>query len=132
MDFVQSTARFFTEQWLTVFIGAAVAVFLYWKATSRRRALEAAYPDLPMVKPLPFLGNLLDSIRAKGQFHLQFAEYHRKYGKLFSFYSFTGKPALVVSDSEMVKQIMVKEFSSFHDRPVSAALLYELLPDSDS
>ena len=107
------------EQWVTVLIGALVLLLVYYWGTSKRRELEAAFPGVPGPKPLPFLGNLPDSIRHKGQFHLQFDEYYKTYGNLFSLFSFIGKPALVVCDPELIREILVKSFSSFRDRPVS-------------
>jgi len=70
-------------------------------------------------KPLPVLGHLLDTIKHKGQLHLQVHEYFLKYGKVFAMSSFLGKiPNLVIADPEMLKDIFVKEFDSFRDRPL--------------
>ena len=114
-----SFAFVLTEQWFSVFIGAVVLFLLYCWGTSKRRMLEAQFPGVPGPKPLPFVDNLFDAIRHKGQFYLQFDEYYKKYGKVFALISFTGKPTLAVNEPELIKQIMVKNFSSFHDRPVS-------------
>ena len=119
MDFVQNMSRVFADQWFSLLVGGTVLVFLYYWGTNKRRMLEAQFPGLPGPKPLPFIGNLLDLIRHKGQFHLQFDDYYNTYGKFFAMASFTGKPALVVAEPEVIKQILVKDFSSFHDTPVS-------------
>ncbi|KAH9380513.1 hypothetical protein HPB48_008448 [Haemaphysalis longicornis] len=39
-----------------------------------------------------------------------------EHGKVFGFYM-GEQPFMVVSDPEMVKQCLVKEFQAFHDRP---------------
>ena len=116
MDVAQTVLA---EQWFSVVVGAAVLFLLYYWGTNKRRMLEAQFPGLPGPKPLPFLSHLLDLIRHRGQFHLQFDEYYKRYGDLFAMFSFTGRPALVISDPELIKQILVKNFSGFHDRPVS-------------
>ena len=119
MDFVQNMSRVFADQWFSLLVGGTVLVFLYYWGTNKRRMLEAQFPGLPGPKPLPFIGNLLDSIRHKGQIHSQFDDYYKKYGKFFAMPSFTSKSALVIAEPELIKQILVKDFSSFHDRPVS-------------
>ena len=50
---------------------------------------------------------------------MQFKDYHEKYGNVFGMYLFGSTPTLVVADLEMVKQVYVKDFHSFRDRPVS-------------
>ena len=128
MDMLQYGARFFTEPWFGVFVSTALFLILIYRATNKRRMLEAQFPSLPGPKPLPFVGNLLDQIRYKGQIHLQFEEYVKKYGNFFAMFSslnefalfsVEGRPALIVSDPELIKQIMVKDFSNFQNRAVS-------------
>ena len=119
MDFItifQSTETL--SQLFTVIVGALALVIFYYWATNPRRKLETLFPNLPGPKPLPFLGGLLDSIKVKGQLHLLFDMYCKKYGKVFAMVSFTGEPGLVVTDPEIIRHIMVKDFTSFHDRPV--------------
>lgn len=54
--------------------------------------------------------------------HLQMDEYYRKYGKVFTV-TFIGRiPNLGVADPEMLKDIFVKEFDCFSERPVSYLL----------
>jgi hypothetical protein len=91
---------------------------LYWYGARKARLLEATFPGMPGPKPLPFINNVLDLITAKGQIHLHFDRYYKKYGKLFSV-NFFGSPGLVISDPEMIKDVLVKNFENFHDRPVS-------------
>ena len=40
------------------------------------------------------------------------------YGRVFGMY-FMKTPAVVVSDPYIMKEIIIKEFSSFYDRPVT-------------
>ena len=104
--------------WLAITLVIFSSVFLYLYGTHSARKLKNAFGDLPGPKPLPFIGNLPDAYKHKGQTHLQFDEYYRKYGRLFCLNSF-GNTALMVADPEMVKHILVKDFESFHDRTVS-------------
>ena len=118
MDFALKTLSA-PDRWLTISAGAITLFAVCYWATNPKRTLNARFPGLPGPKPLPIIGGLLDSIKVKGQLHLLFDAYCKKYGKIFSMVSFTGDPGLVVTDPEAIKQIMVKDFTSFHDRPVS-------------
>ena len=76
---------------------------------------------LPGPKPVPILGNLIDLFRDQGQMHKTVDRFVKQYGRVFGMY-FMKTPAVVVSDLQIIKEIMIKEFSSFHDRPVSTHL----------
>jgi len=70
---------------------------------------------IPGPTPVPFFGNSI-----KNQFNPNLIpkcqmEWWKKYGKVFGVYIFR-EPFLVVADPDMVKEILVKEFSKFHDR----------------
>ena len=106
------------NHWRTILILSIFLLVLYSLDSSR--SVKTRYGDICGPKPLPVLGHLLDTIKHKGQLHLQVHEYFLKYGKVFAMSSFLGKiPNLVIADPEMLKDIFVKEFDSFRDRPVS-------------
>ncbi|XP_071784952.1 cytochrome P450 3A13-like [Asterias amurensis] len=65
---------------------------------------------------LPVIGSL-HQIR-KG-FGSRFPEYNAKYGRVFGWYMFR-KTMLVVTDADIIKQIVVKDFSSFTNRKGSS------------
>lgn len=117
---------FLTTNWFSISLVVCTSIVLYfWGiAPFRRSTVVAAVGDLPGPTPLPFVGNIIDFIKYEGQFHLQVDHYYKKYGRLFTMFLFEKKPCLVISDPEMLKEIMVKEFHSFHDRPVSATSFY--------
>ncbi|XP_032225376.2 cytochrome P450 3A8-like [Nematostella vectensis] len=70
--------------------------------------------NIPGAPPRPFSGNLGDIQKYGGQ-HMALLEYRKRYGKVFSFC--TGKNVeVIVADPDMLKQILVKEFSSFRNR----------------
>ena len=107
------------EQWTTILIASIVLLVLYIWGIAPYLSLRARYGDIPGPNYVPFLGNILDTIRHKNQLHLQVDEYYRKYGNVFKMYFFGPTPCLVVGDPEMLKDIFVREFDSFSDRPVS-------------
>ena len=118
IEFLQGASGAMANHWQTILISSTFLLVLYFLASYR--SMKAWYGDICGPKPLPVLGHLLDTIKHKGQLHRQVHEYFLKYGKVFVMSSFLGKiPNLVIADPEMLKDIFVKEFESFRDRPVS-------------
>ncbi|KAL3842942.1 hypothetical protein ACJMK2_020915 [Sinanodonta woodiana] len=70
--------------------------------------------EIPGPTPIPFLGHLHHIIR-KG-FQDMDMEMTRKYGNCYGTF-FGNIPQLMVTDPEMIKQMLVKQFSEFTDRP---------------
>ena len=92
----------------------ALLLLVYWYGTCGFSVLKRL--NVPGPKPLPFVGNILD-VRKYGSVHLMLLDCVKQYGKVVAV-SFGRKPSLVVADPEMLKAIMVKEFSSFHNRMI--------------
>nr|XP_054758348.1 cytochrome P450 3A24-like [Lytechinus pictus] len=78
-------------------------------------------------RPLPLLGNILSCTKG---FYLFVYNCKEKYGKIYGFYLFR-RPVVVISDPDILKDILVKSFSKFtnHDqfflknRPLDQGLL---------
>ncbi|KAL9963555.1 hypothetical protein ACROYT_G027074 [Oculina patagonica] len=106
-------------QWQTILIASAILLLIVYVFgfVTFYRSMKTRYGDVPGPTPLPIFGNLLDMIRHKGQMHLQMDEYYRKYGKVFTVAIFGKTPSLSVADPDMLKDIFVKEFDCFSDRP---------------
>ena len=119
IEFLQGVSVAIVNHWQTILIPSIFMLVLYSLVSSR--SMKTWYGEnIRGPKPLPVLGHLVDTIKHKGQLHLQVHEYFLKYGKVFAMSSFLGKiPNLVIADPEMLKDIFVKEFDSFRDRPVS-------------
>lgn len=98
--------------WLALVAG--ILVFLCWQGLYHYNAMLGGSP-LPGPKPWPWLGNLLDVFKYDG-IHKMLLEYFCKYGRVYKI-CIGRTPAIVVCDPEIVKQIMVKEFSKFPNRP---------------
>lgn len=112
-------------QWQTILIASAILLVVYvlWGVIGCQSG-STRYGDVPGPRPLPLLGNTIDLLRHKGQIYVLIDEYYKKYGKVFTMRSFGPHPNLVVGDPEMLKDIFVKEFDSFSDRPVSSVLSF--------
>jgi len=82
MDLITELIQFFTDHWFTFAIASIIALLLFRFGTKRSRQLKP-YSHLPGPKPWPFLGNLPDAMKARGQDYLLFDKYYKKYGKLF-------------------------------------------------
>ena len=90
-------------------------VFIYWFGYGRFQHFKKDRLKGPI--PTPFLGNILDFAQCKWQLHLMVDNYYKKYGGVFGMY-INSSPTVVVSDPDMVKQVLVKDFAKFHDRQV--------------
>ncbi|XP_078377237.1 cytochrome P450 3A24-like [Oculina patagonica] len=86
--------------------------FLYWYGT--RGFADLKKLNVPGPKPVPFLGNFLEA-RKYDSLHLMFLDYAKKYGKVFAI-CLGRHPSLVVTDPELLKQIMIKDFPNFRNR----------------
>ncbi|XP_025103431.1 cytochrome P450 3A5-like isoform X5 [Pomacea canaliculata] len=68
---------------------------------------------IPGPKTVPFLGNATDFM--KQSFIYTLLDWRKQYGHVFGIF-FVSKPMLVVSDLDIVKEILVKDFNNFVDR----------------
>lgn len=78
---------------------------------------------VPYVKPGLLFGNLKDSFLAKKTIGECYQEIYwkldgYKYGGAFKF----SQPELIIRDPELIKNILVKEFTSFHDNAIHVDL----------
>ncbi len=81
-----------------------------------RRALYSTWERLGVKGPKHtslLLGNLWQ-ILSQGRFKL-YREWTQRYGKVFGYYE-GGQPLLVVSDPDITKEVLIKQFSKFDER----------------
>ncbi|CAL1538784.1 unnamed protein product [Lymnaea stagnalis] len=69
---------------------------------------------VPGPAPVPFFGNTMD-LYGPDSSKAAYAKWHSHYGRVYGIYFFR-HPALVVTDPELMKQILVRDFNSFRDR----------------
>ena len=98
--------------WLALTFGFLVLV--YWQGLLRYNSILGGSP-IPGPKPWPWIGNLLDIFKYGG-IHKMFLNYFYKYGRVYKS-CFGRSPIIVVTDPEIVKQILVKDFHKFPNRP---------------
>ena len=89
-----------------------VLLFLYCYGT--RGFADLKKLNVPGPKPLPFLGSFLH-LRKYNGLHLLCVDYVKKYGKVFAICLGT-RPTLVITEPELVKQIMTTDFQKFCNR----------------
>ncbi|KAK7504878.1 hypothetical protein BaRGS_00003906 [Batillaria attramentaria] len=68
---------------------------------------------IPGPRPVPLLGNNLQTARQPP--HKSFEQWLKMYGRVFGIYQGV-RPQLVVTDLDLLREIMVKNFSNFVDR----------------
>lgn len=123
MVVIEAFRVFLSSNWFIIPLSASLLLVLSLLGFS----IYQAYCVIP-ARPLPsvsFLRLLVDSIKFKGQSHLQFDEYYRKYGRNFSTIFFGKLSVVMVNEPAMLKEIFVKEFQNFHDRPVSSVVEWQ-------
>ncbi|XP_038067034.1 cytochrome P450 3A6-like [Patiria miniata] len=70
---------------------------------------------IPVADYIPFFGNILQ-FRHGVQF--TWTEYVKKHGRVVGMYDFR-RPVLIINDPDILKNVLVKNFSSFHNRRIS-------------
>lgn len=105
----------------TIIVGSVIVFIIYRLSTRQSRKLEKTFPNIDGPKPWPLIGDLPSVIQAKGQIHLLFDGYYRQYGRLFKA-DFFGQTGLVISEPGMLREILVKRFDCFYNRPVSISI----------
>ncbi|XP_076441786.1 cytochrome P450 3A24-like [Babylonia areolata] len=74
---------------------------------------------VPGPKPSPFIGNLTE-FRKMGGYKVSL-HWSKKYGKTFGIY-FMRNPMLLTTDTEILKEVFIKDFTSFPDRTIDNPL----------
>ncbi|XP_076416471.1 cytochrome P450 3A21-like [Peromyscus maniculatus bairdii] len=95
--------NFAMETWALL---ATILVLLYLYGTSSHGLFKKL--GIPGPKPLPFVGTMLNYRRGISKYDI---ECHKKYGNMWGLYDGL-LPVLVITDADMIKNVLVKEFYS--------------------
>jgi len=90
-----------------------VLLLIYWIGVKDYSLIADVSVNGP--KPWPYVGNLPDILKYGGM-HKMLWEYFRRFGRVHKLY-LGRRPGFAITDPEMVKQITVKEFHKFRNRP---------------
>ncbi|KAJ4428842.1 hypothetical protein ANN_25835 [Periplaneta americana] len=99
--------------WLLLLMGLGLLLY-YWGMSTYRRFTK---PEVPHLKPLPFIGNLGTMMLKNMSFHDLMSKYYNGlkdhgYGVFFMF----RQPTVMICDPELIKAVAVKDFEYFTDR----------------
>ena len=111
-DALQTLQDISFTTWLAIILG--LLIFIYWQGVQRYYSILGSSP-LPGPKPWPWVGNLPDVFKYGGMHKMLLNNFY-KYGRVYKL-CIGRTPAIVVTDPEIIKQIMVKEFWKFPNRP---------------
>ena len=114
MDILEHTLIAAKEHWFILSCLFLVFV-IYWHYVTTYTQLKDL--GLPGPSPLPIIGNFGRVMRNINSMHELQRKDLKTYGKVYGVY-FLKTPIIAVSDPEILKVILVKEFEKFHDRPV--------------
>nr|AFJ11398.1 thromboxane A synthase [Penaeus monodon] len=100
----------------TLLLSSVVLYFYRWVRERRQYHSIFSKMGVPYVKPHILYGSN-HQLRGKGILSSEvIGKWVKKYGKVFGYY-IGWKPTLVVSDLDMIKDILIKEFHNFANRP---------------
>nr|CAD7434716.1 unnamed protein product [Timema monikensis] len=109
---------YFNTPWLDELVLISLAFILlkiYWFTTARHD--HWIKRGIAFVKPLPFFGNLKDVVFLKSSRGEVMKDlYNKLEGEPFGGVFFFSNPILIVRDPELIKSILVKDFSHFQNR----------------
>lgn len=108
---------------VTVTLSVVLLALLKWYSTSafsRLRKLGIRHPE-----PSPFVGNLMFFRQGFWESHLELRE---RYGPLCGYY-LGRRMYIVISDPDMIKEVLVENFSNFSNR-MASGLEPKLIADS--
>ena len=119
MDIIRECLTAAKEHWIILTL-LFLAILIYWHYVVTFTVLK----DLGLrgPTPLPIIGNMLDVVLYGKTFHESQLKNLKSYGRVLGYYLLK-TPSVIVSDPEILKVILVKEFDKFHDRPVCSYVL---------
>ena len=115
MEFLREILNAAREQLIIVTL-LLLVILVYWHYQVNYTVLKKL--GLPGPSPIPLIGNAMSFIWNAKTWHRELCNERKMYGKVYGLYLLK-TPTVVVSDPEILKVILVKEFEKFHDRPVS-------------
>ena len=104
-----------------IFIALFTTAVLLFVLNRKQRYTYFERLGIPGPKPSFFLGNL-GQMRTLGAFESE-KYWKKKFGKVYGIF-FGPSPTLIVSDEEMLREILVKQCENFYDRPSSKCYFF--------
>lgn len=108
----------FTSSWLAGTLFLLACSYLLWYKLLTRNFGYWRKRNIPFIKPQLFFGNFGDVFLYKTHIgeHLGNLYMKMKKHRFFGIFIFS-KPVLIITDPNLVKAILVKDFNTFSDRP---------------
>lgn len=93
---------------IVIYVYFKLVLYTYW----RKKGIPYLEPTVPV-------GNFLDLVRKRCHVGESFAHGYEKLksNRVFGMYTFH-KPCLIIADPDLIRHVLTKEFTSFHDRGV--------------
>lgn len=95
----------------TLVIGFTTVLLFLWYSTIKQNYWKKL--GVPYVKPLPFLGSILENINEP--LHELESKRYKKYGRLYGYYE-GNSPLLSIGEPKILRDILVKDFHAFTGR----------------
>ena len=122
MDVIMGGLAVLQQHWvLTSVLVFSILVYLHYVATFS----EIKKLGLPGPTPWPIFGNSIGFLLMRKPLHEFFGSLVKQYGNICGIY-FLKEPGIIVSDPDIIKSILVKDFEKFQDRVVSMPFMFTL------
>ncbi|RWS21725.1 Cytochrome P450 3A24-like protein, partial [Leptotrombidium deliense] len=104
----------------------SVTVIVYYISWRKRLMSVLQKHGINGPKPHLIYGNLLDF---KKEINVKLVDrWLKEYGPVFGYYT-GGRPVVITTDPELLKQVLIKDFKTFHDRNVPKELSSTPIPE---
>ncbi|KAL8590475.1 hypothetical protein ACOMHN_011688 [Nucella lapillus] len=109
-----------------VLVASVVSLLLYWIWKTQEKFKQFEKIGLPGPKPNFFMGNM--KVLMKTGFFECFTEWGKTFGKCYG--AFLPNPTVVVSDPDLLRDLMVKQFAHFPNRTRQKIMQYKPWEDN--
>ncbi|XP_065214745.1 probable cytochrome P450 6a21 [Planococcus citri] len=98
-----------------ILLSISAVLYVYWYFKKAHKFFDQC--NVPYPKPHWFFGNMKDMITKKKTIWDAYGDVYEKHpsDRFFGVYTLH-RPAVVIRDPELIKAVLVKDFSHFHDR----------------